>query len=229
MTLWDTLRALARRWPIVLVGMLVTAGVGLLAIRDPGVYFTRMQVVFLAPSTWYRNVLQTTPEAVIVTASAVSKRVVGAADVIKYGSLDATIIGTTSIREGVWIRAEDQGGQWAPDLRTPIIVVDVVGPSADRVREMQYDAIRRIQDELDSLQGELQPARRDLITMQVAPEATALHHVGGDRRRALAMIGALGASVTLSMVVALESRKRRRERASARVARAVTHDDRGGT
>lgn len=209
MTLWDTLRALVRRWPVVLIGALITAGVGLLAIREPGVYFTRMQIVFLAPSTWYRNVLQTTPESVIVTASAVAKRVVGAGDVIKYGSLDATIIGTTSIREGAWIRAEDQGGQWAPDFRAPIIVVDVVAPTEARVREIQYETIQRIQLNLDSLQSELQPAAKDLITMQAAPDATIIHHVRGDRVRALGMTTVLGGCTTLTAVWILERRRRR--------------------
>lgn len=209
MTLWDTLRALARRWPVVLVGALITAALGLLAIREPGVYFTRMQIVFLAPSTWYRNVLQTTPEAVMVTASAVAKRVVGADDVIKYGSLDATIVGTTSMREGVWVRAEDQGGQWAPDFRTPIIVADVVAPSAARVREIQYETIQRIQLELDQLQTELQPKAKDLIAMQVAPDATIIYHVRGDRIRALGMTAVLGGFTTLTVVWILERRRGR--------------------
>ena len=213
MTLWEALRALVRRWPVVLVGMALTAMVGLVAIREPGVYFTRMQVVFLAPSTWYRNVLQTTPEAVMVTAGAVAKRVVGPGDVIKYGSLDATIIGTTGVREGVWIRAEDQGGQWAPDFRTPIIVVDVVAASPARVREMQDESIQRIQGELDRLQGELNRSHLDLITIEVAPTDTIVYFVRGDRLRALAMTGLLGASVTLATVGILEARAGRRRAA----------------
>lgn len=221
MTLLDRLRQLVKRWPVLLVGLLVSAGVALLAIRDPGAYFTRMQVVFLAPSTWYRNVLETTPETVIVAASAVSKRVVGASAVIKYGSLDATIVGTSSVRDGVWIRPEDQGGQWAPDIRAPVILVDVVAATPERVRELQYDTISRIQSELDKLQDELRPGVRDGITIQVAPDATTIYRIRGDRPRALAMTITLGGFATLTMVWVVEAwstRRRSRSRAMKDVA-----------
>lgn len=216
MTLWDVVRALLRRWPVVLVGMVITASAALLAIRDPGVQFTRMQVIFLAPKTWYRNVLQTTPETVMVTASAVAKRVVGAEAVIKYGSLDATLVGTTNSREGVWIRVEDQGGQWAPDIRMPIILVDAVAPTPARVRELQDESVRRIQLELDKLQHELQPGETDRITIEVVPATTSIYRVRGDRTRALGMTGLLGATATFAAVAAIESRhRRRRARVSA--------------
>lgn len=211
MTLWDILRASVRRWPVVLAGVVVTAIAGLLAIREPSVYYTRMQVVFLAPSSWYQNVLQATPEAVIVTASAVVKRAIGPGSVIKFNSLDATIIGTTSASEGVWIRAEDRGGQWAPNFDTPIVVVDVVAPTAERVRELQYESIRRLQDELDKLQGELQRSNRDLITMEVAPNATVITNVRGNRARSLGATGLLGGSATLAAIVLLDWRGRRRQ------------------
>lgn len=212
MTLWDVLRSLSRWWLAVLLGMVATAVAGLFVIREPGVYFTRTQVVFLAPATWYRNVLAATPESVVVTASVVAKRVVGPDIAIKYGSLDATIIGTTPKREGVWIRAEDQGGQWAPDFDKPIIVVDIVAPSVERVRELQHEAIQSIQYELDRIQRELQPSGRDLITMEVAPSTTGISNVRGNRVRALGMTGLLGALMTLAIVAVLESRHRMRHR-----------------
>lgn len=209
MALWDLLTALRRWWPVALAGAVLTAGLGIIATREPGLYFTRMEVVFLAPPAWYSNVLQGTTEEVIMTASAVAKRTVGAGSVIKYGSLEATIIGTTSSREGVWIRAEDQGGQWAPDLRAPIILVDVVAPNPERVRELQHESALKIRSALSDLQSQLKAGKRNLITIQVAPDATVIYRVRGDRLRALGMTSLLGGAVTLAVIRMLETRRRR--------------------
>ena len=50
MTFWELIRVLLRYWPIVLVGAVCTAACGLLAISGDGVYFTRTNIAFHAPT-----------------------------------------------------------------------------------------------------------------------------------------------------------------------------------
>lgn len=195
-TLWDFVRACLRRWGVVVLGVAVTGAVGLSAVRGEGVYFARMEIVVLTPTSWYKNVLQGRTDSSIMTAGAVARRVVGAGEEIKYGSLDATLVGISHKKDAYWIRAEDQGGQWAADFRQPIIVVDVVAPSQGRVREIQYQTIDMAQAALDELQDELQVDRTEQMTLQVAPELSVIHYVHGNRTRALGMILVVGGLAT---------------------------------
>lgn len=210
MTLWETLRAFIRWWFIVLLGGALTGAAGFVAIRDRGVYFARSEVVLLVPATWSSNVLETTPESMVIVAGAIAKRAAGPDAGTRYGSLAATIVGTSTSREATWIRIEDQGGQWAQDIRAPIIIVDVVAPSIERARELHREAIERIRSALAGLQDEFEFAREDSITMEVAPKATTFYRVQGNRTRALGMTGILGAAITVTLVLLLERRRLRR-------------------
>lgn len=214
MTLWETIRAFVRWWLVVLVGCGLTGAAGLFAIRDRGVYFARSEVIFLVPATWSANVLETTPESMVIFAGAVAKRAAGAHDTPRYGSLAATIVGTTTQPEGTWIRVEDQGGQWAADIRSPIILVDVMAPTLERARELHREAIDRIRSAVASLQAEFRFAREDTITMEVAPKSAMFYRVQGNRVRALGMTAILGISLTVTAVLLFERRRIRHEQSS---------------
>lgn len=220
MTLWEMIKAFVRWWLVVLIGCGLTGAVGLFAIRDRGVYFARSEVIFLVPATWSTNVLETTPESMVIVAGAVAKRAAGPQDAPRYGSLAATIVGTTTQQEATWIRIEDQGGQWAPDIRSPIILVDVVAPSLERARELHREAIERIRSALAGLQDEFRFAREDSITMEVAPKSAMFYRVQGNRVRALGMTGILGMSLTVTAVLLLERRRIRRGQLSNTTAKA---------
>ena len=104
MTVWELVRAFVRRWPIVLVGALVTAGAGLAALNDDGVYFTRTEILFLAPtSPLYPNALRTQSEDIIIAAGAVARRISGPQAETKFASPDVTLVGL-GVREGWWLR-----------------------------------------------------------------------------------------------------------------------------
>jgi hypothetical protein len=216
MTLWDVIGALLRRWPIVLVGAVLTAFFGHLAAADRSVYWTRTEVVFLAPtSRLYPNQLNTTSEDLIITAGVVAKKVDGPAKILKFASTDANLIGE-GVREGWSVLLPDTGGQWAPLFASQTLVVEVVGPSPEWVAAKRQALIDRIVAKLAALQRQQGVAPRNAITTTIAPPAGVISQVSGSRLRAVAMTGILGIGTTFGAVVVLEARRRRRDAARER-------------
>lgn len=215
MMLWDLSRALKRYWIIVLVGGLLTAGTGFLAISDRGVYFTRTQLAFLAPtSTLYPNALRTQSEDIIDTAGAAAKRVTGPGRVTKFASADVTLVGL-GVRDGWSLRLPDSGGQWATNFTSQILILDVVGPTPEIVKSRQADLTQRVQSSLFQMQRDADVSPVNDITVISVPESPVVYRVGGSRPRALVMTALLGLGGTLMIVLFADGRRRRRPRSPA--------------
>lgn len=211
MTLWDLVRTLFRRWPVVLVGMVCTVAAGLYLARPQAVYFSQCQAVFLAPSsTRYPNPLQTRSEDLIITAGAVAKRIVGPAQQLKHADPSVNIIGIPDGDQGYWIRLPDTGGQWATHFQDQELLVDVAAPTETEARALQSQVFQRIQDELRQMQDEYHVKAVDRITVILAPAQPAIYEIRGSRVRALGMVFALGLVATVGVVMGLEVRQRRR-------------------
>jgi hypothetical protein len=211
MTFWELIRALVRRWPIVLIGAVCTIALGYLAISDKGVYFTRTEIIFLAPtSSLYPNALKTQSEDIIDTAGVVAKRINGSGEVTKFASPDVTLVGE-GVRDGWSLRLPDTGGQWAANFQDQMLLLDIVAPTEEEVRERQTELIARVQSELNALQREKGVAPVNDITAAPAPASTVIFHVGGSKPRVLGMTALLGVGATIGAIVILETRRRRSE------------------
>lgn len=212
-SLSSLIRLVAKRWAILLVGLVVTAGAVLVAAQEHPVQFSRTDVVFMAPSSsLYPNSLQTRSEDLIVTAGVVAKRVMGPAEPLKFASPETILASIPSIGTDYWVRLPDSGGQWAPHFANQVLFVDVVGDTADEVRQTQADVIQRIRDELDLLQREQGVAPVNDITITVAPEVAVVQEISGSRVRAVAMTLTLGVGATFAVIIALEVAAARRHR-----------------
>lgn len=212
MTLWDLLRAIVGRWPVLLVGMLCTAALGYLLTRGGVVYMSQAQVVFLAPSSArYPNSLSTESEGLIITAGAVAKRVVGPAKQLRYADPSVDIVGTPGPDRGYWIRLPNAGGQWGTDYQDRLLLVDSAGRTPREAEVFLQDAIGKIETQLDTMQRNAGVARVNYITVTVSPESPAVREIKGSRVRAGGMSLALGGFGTVSAVVLLEMRARRRK------------------
>ena len=221
MTLWDLVRLALRRWPVLVVGAVVTLGVGYATTLDDGVYFSRTQVVFLAPSSAaYPNALRTTSEDLIITAGVVAKAVAGPGKVTKYASPDATLVGE-GVRDGWSVRLPDTGGQWATHFNEQVLYVEVVAATPAEVADRQTAIVARITEELDRLQRDAGVAPVNDISVTVAPESTVVHQVQGSRARSVGMAGVLGVVATFAILVLVEARARRPRTARPGTARAT--------
>lgn len=214
MTVWDLVRTALRRWPIVAAGAVVTLVAVYGTTLDDGVYWSRAQVVFLAPaSTDNPNMLRTTSEDVIITAGVVAKAVVGPAAMTKYASPDVTLIGE-GVRDGWSLRLPDTGGQWATHFNQQVLYVEVVAATPQEVEDRQTVLVDLIAGELRSLQEDAGVAPVNNITVTVAPESSVIHHVQGSPIRSAGMVGVLGVGATCAVLILAEARGRR----------PVTHD-----
>lgn len=208
MTLWDLVRAALRRWPVLVAGAVVSLGIMYVTTLDDGIFWSRTQVVFLAPpSTAYPNALRTTSEDLIITAGVVAKAVAGPDEVTKYASPDATLVGE-GVRDGWSVRLPDTGGQWATHFAEQVLYVEVVAATPEEVEARQAVIITQVAEELDRLQREAGVAPVNDITVTIAPESTVVHHVQGSRPRSVGMAGVLGACATFVLIVRLEARGR---------------------
>ncbi|WP_129784284.1 hypothetical protein [Promicromonospora panici] len=211
MTLWDLVRAALRRWTVLVAGAVATLGLMYSTTLDDGVFWSRTQVVFLAPtSAAYPNALRTTSEDLIITAGVVAKAVSGPDKVTKYASPDATLVGE-GVRDGWSVRLPDTGGQWAPHFAEQVLYVEVVAGTAEEVEARQGEIIAQIAGELDRLQRDAGVAPVNHITVTVAPESTVVHQVQGSRARSAGMAGLLGACATFAVIAVLEVRGSRRD------------------
>ena len=208
MTLFDLIRAMRRRWPLVSLGIVATAVLAFVSISDRGVYDYRFEIVLLAPtSTAYPNALKTQSEDIIDTAGVVVKRMTGAGKVTKFNSSDVSLVGT-GVRDGWSPRQPDTGGQWGTNFTTQTMILEVVAADVGTVQARQSELLGQIKSELDNLQDEQGVDPINYITMSVAPSSPVSYHVGGNRYRALGMTGLLGAGITIGIVVLLENRGR---------------------
>ncbi|WP_295122201.1 hypothetical protein [uncultured Leifsonia sp.] len=195
-----------------LVGVVCTGLAAFALLSDKGVYYTRTQIVFLAPSSsYYPNTLATQSEDIIDTAGVVAKRITGPGPVTKFASPDVTLIGR-GIRDGWSLTLPDTGGQWGTNFQSQILYLEIVAPDRATVLERQTTLLKRVQDELDALQRERGVEPINDITVQAAPRSTVIYHVGGSKPRALGMTAALGVGITAAAVVLAERLGRRRPR-----------------
>lgn len=210
MTPWELILTMIRRWPVVLAGALLTGALAFVMLADHHVFWARTEVVFLAPtSRLYPNSLSAPSEDLIITAGVVAKRITGPEATVKYASPDANLVGI-GVTDGWSVRLPDTGGQWAPNFAQQVLSVEVVAPDRESVVARQRELIDRIARELDALQREAGVDPVNDITVTVTPEASAVYQVGGSKIRTLGMVGILGGSATLAVIVLLEYRARTR-------------------
>jgi len=215
MTLRELVHALIGRWPIVLAGVVCTGLLSYAAIADRHVYVTQSEVVFLAPSSRLNpNTLNTPSEDLIITAGVVAKKVIGSANQTKYAAPEANLVGI-GIREGWSVRLPDTGGQWAPHFNRQVLMLEVVGADRAAVETRRQELIDRIAFELDALQRQADVDPANDVTVIVTPESAVTYEIGGSKARAIAMVGLLGAGATLSLIVFLEYRARKRSTQSS--------------
>ncbi|WP_158647892.1 hypothetical protein [Nocardioides houyundeii] len=198
----DALRVLGRRWIVVCLGLLLTAGAGFYAITVVATeYQARAQYVLLLPSSSTGSNNPTNPYTNLNTG------------LIFAASLIASDLSTKTVaRELV---EEDFKSEFSIALGTsggPALDVIVKGTDRDDVLETRDELLRRFDDELGSLQRIPGIPQSQLIfsrTNAVDPVAEA---VPGAKRKALMLIAAIGLVLTLIAAFTIDGLSRRRSR-----------------
>ena len=193
---------------VALSGLLVVAAVTTpIALNPPDVYWTQVDVVFLAPdSARNPNSFVATSESLIMTAGIVLQRVNDGAPVPDTSSGDVTMV-DQGILEGTMIRLPNAGGQWADNFNRPVLDVQAAGATPSAVREEVTGAIERVNDALLATQTESGVEKKNLIRTQLSPAKAQIQHLTGRISRAVIALIVLGVGMTLAVIVVVDRRR----------------------
>ncbi|RPF26078.1 hypothetical protein [Georgenia muralis] len=222
MVIADLWRSVRRGWYVVVAGVVCTTLAGFYVLEHDGVYYSRVDVILMAPSSaLYPNSLATTSGDLIQTAGIVETVLNGTDQPRKLAETSATLVGRGELR-GSLVVLPDTGGQWAPNFNRQVLDVQVVGPTEESVRAEQARVLGRIDEILEEIQDETGVAAVNRITTEVAVDPPTVHHLTGEPRRALVMTALLGGGLTLGAVLLVgprprASRRGRQERAGVSV------------
>lgn len=178
----------------------------------PGVYYSKTDVLFLAPRLPASgNALQEDPAQTLAFASVVTHRFnVDAGNTVPR-STSSPLYGT-GIRSGHLVYIPSTGGQWQMSYNRPVITVEIVGESMDEVAIERQRILDRISSLAKDSQQELGVNPAANIITEPAPSVEFVSYVGVRNTTAvlaltLLTIG-LAAGIPLSVDRALAGRGR---------------------
>lgn len=175
---------------------------GYWASHRPPVYWSRVTMLFLPPTSAVTpNALLAGSDSLITTAGVVG-RIVGGSGSSNGVVSDSVTLPSEGTRHGWTIRLPDTGGQWATNFSDPALDVQAVAGDPAAVTAMVEDVERRVQETLTQLQDDagVDPVNR--ISVTANPTRPPIYAVGGSHTRALASTLLLGTVVSTVLVVA---------------------------
>lgn len=192
------LRTLLRRWLVVLIGVVLSAGATYQVFRMvPLSYQVTSQAIVLLPRTAASMEYETNPFLYLPTGLSVLTRVVTA-------SSDTARFRAEMQRDGFQAQYEVDS-----EPREPIVRFSVEGQDPVMVGNTHRELLRRFEAELARLQArEGTPERQLAIVRFLAADAQPIA-VSGDRFRAAAMTAAVGLGLTLLIAFLIERRAAR--------------------
>jgi hypothetical protein len=214
----ELVRMLLRRWYLTLVGAIGSLALLWVALHQPPIYFTQLDVVILPPAEQGAGKLLDSPWALAPLGGLIVADVNGDTVPLQTGSVATTLYGE-GVRDGERVRLVDRGGQWQSIFDVGVIDVQVVGADPEevgqRARALVIDLERALAER--QLGAHVDPRMR--ASLESSPADPAIQQVGASRARAAGAIAVLGAGLTFLTVVFVDRRLRGRSaRTTARSA-----------
>jgi hypothetical protein len=207
--IWQLSAALRRQWIVTLIGLGVVLAIGYHLTHLEGLYYQKVDVIFLAPEQPDTNTFQNATGSLIGTAGIVSQVVGSSASGAAPVSENATLVGT-GLKHGYSVRLPNDGGQWAINYTRPVLDVQAVGTSPEEVTATTNMVIAKINHELDLRQDAFGVLKRYRITTRLNPSIAYVMHSTGSRSRTLAASMLLGGGCTVAMALMVDNLRRRR-------------------
>ncbi|MFF1830868.1 hypothetical protein [Paenarthrobacter sp. NPDC058040] len=198
MTAATFLGILLRRWYVVAIGLVLgLAALGAIRSSEP-VFWTEADVTFLAPERepayWISGGSAMT---LVEFADMVKRRVNQETPAVDLVLTSGTLYGA-GVQQGFSVTLPNNGGQWNKTFSQPVLKVQVVDSSAEKVNEVLANILDRINNATVQLQAEA-AVRGDLISTQTTPSKSEVVFGGGTpvtRLKGAAVLEALCLSVT---------------------------------
>lgn len=213
MTIIQLIRILRRRWYVLVVGAVCTVAAVTVFSQNERVYFAQTNVVFEAPgSPTVAGVDNGFSESLNYFAAVVERTVNGSSASVRLSSPTATLYGI-GIRQGSSVSLADGGGQWSHVFDRPILSVQVVDSSPERVNAGMAAVISDISTAAESMQSESGApidARITVTTTPEQPEIASFGQTSTSRIKGAASMVSVGFLLSASAACILESPALRR-------------------
>jgi hypothetical protein len=209
-TFVDLVRTCLRRWPVVLMGLMLTA-VALVPVKaTPGVYWVQADVVLLAPRTPSTpNSLGVSSASLIAFAGVLERQYNdGKADPATASS-QVTLV-DQGILDGVSVQLPNAGGQWNAYYNQPVLQVQAAGPSATAVESSITGVIARLRVMLRQRQADLGVVEANRVSADVSPRTPEILYYAGARNQAALLVIVVGMGLTIAAAVVIDVSSTRR-------------------
>lgn len=220
MTRSQLIAILFRRWYVLVAVLMCTVIAIILAGRAQSVYYTEVDVVFLPPADAVSsNALEGRQESLIHFAAIMERDYNGGEVAPRLSSSTATLYGA-GVRQGQSVLLPNVGGQWQISFDRPVLAVEVVDSSQERVLAKLRDVLQRLDSLVVEQQQKSGVAAARYIKTELAPKAAVVQKISGSPIRATIGLLILGLCLSISAAVLVDQRqlstKRRGPAGSAR-------------
>lgn len=211
MTLARILRMLGRQWLVLIIGLALTAAGAAASLHVTGIFTARTTITLLPPIGWAigGNTLSYSGATLVGFAKLVEQTVNEDDSGQLFAAPDTPLYGA-GVRQGEVVYVPDAGGQWAPNLNRPSLIIDVVGPTPEYVASRVEALTAEISGAIEARQDESGVVEEDRIGWEATPGSPEATYAGPNRLRMLAGIAVLGAGVTMATALGVDVLRRRR-------------------
>jgi hypothetical protein len=210
-TVWQLTAILRRQWLVTLFGSIAVVAFLFHLGHLDGLYYQKVEVIFLAPESPRINTFQNATGSLISTAGVISQ-VVGSSDSgAAPVAANATLVGT-GVKHGYSVRLPNDGGQWAINYTRPVLDVQAVGTSAEEVTATMTAVEARINQELTRREDDFGVRPKYRITTRLSPPIAFVSHSDGSPIRRLAAGLLLGVGLTAGAAVTVDRWRRSAKR-----------------
>lgn len=191
------LRACLRYFPVLLLGLLGTAGLAWWAATPTPVYFSQTDATFLAPISTKNPNSFTTPSDSLISLAGVIQREMDQADVGARTSSARVTLVDQGIFHGTRVKVPDNGGQWEHNYNRPVLDVQVTGSDRAEVTARALATQQTIERLVDERQAQAGVAPRNFIRVEMLPATPSVDLVSGRPTRAIGASILLGLSLSV--------------------------------
>lgn len=171
MTTDSPLAPLLRGWYVVALGLIATGAFLAHLTADRPLYYAKSEITLSAQGAG--------TEQAIAFAQAVESVVNDGKPITRFVSPDAPLHGT-GVRDGYSVVLPDTGGQWQTRYERPVLSVEVVAESPDRILATYAEVVSRVEAAVTYLQREQDVPPETLIVSSTVDEPT-VTYVGTTR------------------------------------------------